>query len=193
MEVDKGRIKVKGWIEKEKKYRLTKAQYDEILKTLQSLQASFISEDFELNKLYTNEHLLMQKAILRLREKNDGKAVLTYKQRIQNETGVKEHVEYESEVSNPEAIERILESVGFSLKLVYEKRRKAWKIRGAEVCLDELPFGFFMEIEGSISSIIEVEAILGAENYEVEHETYPNLTARFGKKNNGTIEARFEK
>lgn len=182
---------MKTWLETEKKYRLTKEQYEEVLSNLSFLQATFVGEDFEVNKLYTNDYLASKNAVLRLRRKNRKKAVLTYKRRIPNKMGVKEHVEYESEVSDAEAIERILESIGFSLKLVYEKKRKTWKLRNAEVTLDELPFGFFMEIEGKTSSIIEVEALLGAEEYEVEQETYPNLTARFGKRSNGVIEARF--
>jgi hypothetical protein len=60
-----------------------------------------------------------------------------------------------------------------------------------EVVLDELPFGSFMEIEGPLTAIAEAEMLLGIEDLEVEHETYPRITARLGKLNNGIIEARF--
>ena len=40
-------------------------------------------------------------------------------------------------------------------------------------------------------SIKEAEMILGIEDLEVEHETYPRLTARLGKQVGGIIEARF--
>lgn len=39
-------------IETEKKYRLTKEQYTEVLESLKDLGAEFIREDFEVNELY---------------------------------------------------------------------------------------------------------------------------------------------
>lgn len=181
---------MRNWVETEKKYCLSKEQYNEVLNALSDLQADFLREDFEENKLFTNDYLRQTRAVLRLR-RTDSKAFLTYKRRIQNETGVKEQIEYETEVSDVEATEKILENIGFTLSLVYEKRRKTWKLRNAEVALDELPFGLYMEIEGTLSAIFEAEALLGAEDYQVEHETYPNLTIKFGKRNDKTVEARF--
>ncbi|GIU81950.1 MAG: CYTH domain-containing protein [Acidobacteria bacterium] len=177
-------------IETEKKFRLNNKQYEEICSVLQNLGAEFLGESFEENKLFTNEHLRQDRAILRLRKTGE-KAVLTYKKRIQNQFDIKHQIEYETIVSDAEAIEKILENSGFVLNLVYEKRRKTWKLRGAEVVLDELPFGFFMEIEGNLTAILEAEALLGAEDYEVEHETYPNLTLKYGKKEGNLVQARF--
>ncbi len=49
-----------------------------------------------------------------------------------------------------------------------------------------------MEIEGSIAEITLAESLLEAENFEAEHETYPCLTAKLGKRNKRLIEARFK-
>ena len=81
--------------------------------------------------------------------------------------------------------------MGFQKNLVYEKRRKTWHFRDVELVLDELPFGLFMEIEGSITAIKEAEMLLDIEDFPAEHESYPRLTARFGKRNGDLIEARF--
>ncbi len=81
--------------------------------------------------------------------------------------------------------------MGLVKNLVYEKRRKTYKFRDVEIVLDELPFGFFMEIEGSFTAIAEAEMFIGAEDFEIEHETYPRLTARLGKQNGDAVEARF--
>jgi hypothetical protein len=48
-----------------------------------------------------------------------------------------------------------------------------------------------MEIEGAITAIKEAEMLLGIEDLETEHETYPRLTARLGKQVGDKIEARF--
>ena len=81
--------------------------------------------------------------------------------------------------------------LGLARVLIYEKKRRTYKFRSVEVVLDELPFGLFMEIEGSLTAIKEAEMLLGVEELEVEYETYPRLTARFGTKNGSVVEARF--
>jgi hypothetical protein len=50
-----------------------------------------------------------------------------------------------------------------------------------------------MEIEGSVDAIRKVEKLLDIEDLPAVHETYPQLTAKLGKQNGQTIEARFEK
>ena len=60
--------------------------------------------------------------------------------------------------------------------------------------LDELPFGYYMEIEGDKEDILKVEKLLGADGLQPEPRGYPRLTQKFGKENkNGVFEARFEK
>lgn len=177
-------------IETEKKYRLNEEQFKQIPEELKEIGAEFCGEDFEENSIYGGGILDEQNAILRIRKTQD-KTILTYKKRIQNEFAVKQQIEHETEVKDFEAIVEIVESLGLIKNLVYEKRRKIYKFRDVEIVLDELPFGFFMEIEGSFTAIVEAEMFLGAEDFETEHETYPRLTARLGKKTENRIEVRF--
>lgn len=178
-------------IEIEKKFILTKGQMEQLVKDLSELNAKFIGEDFEENILYQGGVLSEKSAVLRVR-KIDKKTILTYKERILNETDIKHQLEFETEVKDADMIEKIIESLGFKDSFIYEKRRKTWKFRDVEVVLDELPFGLYMEIEGSIFGIREAELLLGAEDFETESDTYPGLTAKFGKKAGHLIEARFE-
>ncbi len=177
-------------IEIEKKYRLTEVQREQISADLAELNAEFIGEDFEENTLYGGGILTEKNAVLRIR-KIENKTILTYKQRIQNDSDIKHQIEHETEVENAEEIKNIIESLGFQKNLVYEKRRKTWKFRRTEIVLDELPFGLFMEIEGEMMAIKEVEMFLGSEDLVTEHETYPRLTLKFGKQNGNIIESRF--
>ncbi|HEX8735880.1 MAG TPA: class IV adenylate cyclase [Pyrinomonadaceae bacterium] len=178
-------------IEIEKKYRLSARQYAQLSSVLEEIGAQLKGEDFEENTLYRGGVLDEKNAVLRVR-KIAGKTILTYKRRIQNELDVKRQIEYETEIADAEEIENIIENLGFVRSVVYEKRRHTWNFREVEIVLDELPFGLFMEIEGSITAIREAEMFLGAEDFTVEHETYPRLTAKYGKKNGALIEARFE-
>jgi adenylate cyclase class 2 len=177
-------------IETEKKYRLTDEQKQFVSEALEELQAEYKGEDYEENTIFGGGILDSKPAVLRVR-KIQNKTVLTYKESLKSEFSVKQRIENETEVSDAGELEKIIENLGFEPRLVYEKSRKTWKFREVEIVLDELPFGWFMEIEGSITAITETEMFLGIENYETEQESYPSLTARLGKRNGNLTEARF--
>jgi adenylate cyclase, class 2 len=177
-------------IEIEKKYRLTQELRDQIAASLTEFGAEYQGEDFEENTLFANDELVGKGAVVRIRE-TSWRSIVTFKQRIQTNSDVKQQIEHESEVSDPNALRAIFENIGLRAVAVYEKRRSTYTFKSAEVVLDELPFGLFMEIEGSITSIAEVEMLLGIEDLEVEHETYPHMTKRFGVQNGSIMEARF--
>jgi adenylate cyclase, class 2 len=179
-------------IEIEKKYKITSAQYTAVLASLDEIGAVFDREDFEENILFGGGILDEMQAVLRLR-KTENKTILTFKQRIVNNLAIKQQTEHETEVSNREAIEQIIESLGYKPRIVYEKRRKTYHFQNAEIVLDELPFGLFMEIEGKITDIELAEIMLEAEDFETEHATYPSLTAQNGTQNGEVFEARFTK
>jgi adenylate cyclase class 2 len=177
-------------IEIEKKYRLTGEQKHFVLSALIEIKAEYKGEDFEENTIYGGGNLDEKRAILRVRKTLD-KTILTFKQRIENEFDVKRQLEHETAVENAAELEKIIANLGFKPNLVYEKRRKTWNFRSVEIVVDDLPFGDFMEIEGSVTAIAEAEMFLGIEDYEIEHETYPHLTAKLGKRSGDLIEARF--
>lgn len=177
-------------IEVEKKYRLTTRQRDAVLKRLPELGANLEGEDFEENTLYSGEALSDGSCVLRLRRVGS-KATLTYKKRLPSTTAIKQQREEETSISDPEAMEAILEALGFTPALIYEKRRQTWRLGKTEIVIDVLPFGLFMEIEGRPTEIKAVERKLGLKGLRAEHATYPQLTAKHGKGYEGLIEARF--
>ena len=184
--------------ETEKKYRLTLEQRERVLQKLASVGAQFEGEDFEENILFRGGILSLKESILRLR-KTENRAVLTYKESLPNEdsagsepdSGIKRRVEHETMVSDVASMEAILASLGYKQSLVYEKRRQTWKFKNVEVVVDELPFGLFLEIEGTENEIKEAEIKLEITHLESESAPYPALTVHFGKKNGNLIESRF--
>lgn len=177
-------------IEIEKKYRLTGEQRDAIIASLAEYSAEYVGEDAEENIIYGGAILSEKNAILRVRIIGE-RALLTFKLRLTGTGDIKRQIEEETEVADPQATQRIVKELGFSPILVYEKRRLTWQFRSVEIVIDELPFGLFMEIEGSITGIKEAELLLDLEDLETEHKTYPTLTAELGAKNGDVIEARF--
>ena len=177
-------------IEVEKKFRLTKRQRDAVLKRLPEIGASLEKEDFEENTLYRGQALEMGSCVLRLRRVGKN-ATLTFKRRLPGASAIKQQREEETDVADPEAMEAILEALGFTAALVYEKRRQTWRLGRTEIVIDVLPFGLFMEIEGRVNEIKAVERRLGLKGLRAEHATYPQLTEKHGKLYDGLIEARF--
>lgn len=177
-------------LEIEKKYRIDADQLSHVVAELKDYGAEYLGEDFEENIIYGGNALDEKGAILRIRTTQD-RALLTYKQRVQNDLPVKQQVEHESEFADVGSVKEIVRCLGLEPRIIYEKRRRTWKLRDVEIVLDELPFGLYMEIEGAITAIREAEMLLGIEEFEAEHETYPRLTARLGTVRNGIVESRF--
>lgn len=178
-------------IEIEKKYRLTREQRELLPGRLREIGAELEGEEFEENTLFKGETLDIGRSVLRLRRVG-GRAILTYKERRPSAAAIKHQREEETLVADPEAMGAILTSLGFIPALVYEKRRQTWRLRDTEIVIDELPFGLFMEIEGTESDIAEIELELKIEGLTAENATYPQLALRLGTVRGNVIEARFD-
>jgi adenylate cyclase, class 2 len=178
-------------IEIEKKYRLTKQQRQAVLRRLRETKAKPRGEVFEENTLYRGRGLDLVRGVLRLR-RTGSQAVLTYKEERHSPSSVKKRQEDETRIADPDALDAILRALGFEVALVYEKRRATFQLGSAEVTIDELPFGLFMEIEADEDEIARVEGLIGATGLLVERLSYPRLTMEHGRRRQGVIEARFQ-
>jgi len=103
----------------------------------------------------TDETLQQKWAILRLRQ--DTAVRLTYKGMPQHagQGEVRVREELELEVSDLETMTLILERLGYFPVQVYEKYRETFVLGGVEIVLDEMPFGNFVELEGTEAAIKE--------------------------------------
>jgi adenylate cyclase class 2 len=178
-------------IEIEKKYRLTPEQVGRLrLRLAEAGAEGGGGAEFEENVIYTGPGLDPRLRVLRLRREG-GRALFTFKERDLSGSAVKRQREEETEVADSSALAAILEALGYRPALVYEKRRETWRLDGAEVVIDELPFGLYAEIEGDEARILEVEKLLGLDSAEAEPASYPALTHRHGKRQGDAVEARF--
>jgi adenylate cyclase class 2 len=123
---------------------------------LLSAGAQLVSErTYERNIRYDNvEHTLVSGGqILRLRQ--DTRARLTFKAPGQmTGNGLYERFEAEVEVSDFDTMDVILTRLGYAPSMVYEKYRTTFRLNGAEIVLDEMPYGNFVEIEGDEANIL---------------------------------------
>ena len=69
-------------------------------------------------------------------------------------------------VSDVRVARDILKALGYTKERIFEKFREEWNFPGKkiEITIDELPFGFFLEIEGSPQGIEKTVKLLGLDN-----------------------------
>lgn len=110
--------------------------------------------DFPNNELRNNQK------VLRLRK--DDQAHLTFKGASKEFQGVMSREEIEFVVEDFDKAKQLLESLGFTPVVFYEKFRTTYELHETHIMLDELPYGQFVEIESNdITAIKNVSNLLG--------------------------------
>jgi adenylate cyclase class 2 len=118
---------------------------------------------FENNICFDNANgdILSSNSLLRLRMKNK-KIILTYKTIPDiGDSEFKVVKELEVEVSDFEMMMSILYALGFRQSQIYEKYRETFTIGNTKLCLDRMPFGDFLEIEGEKDEIRNLSQQIG--------------------------------
>ncbi len=135
----------------------------ELKDRLRGLDAKQLSpRTYEQNIVFDNawQGLARQAKLLRLRR--DTAVRITFKGRSEHQLDSEVRVREEIEVSvdDYDRMITILERIGFEKQIFYEKYRESYSFRDVEVVLDEMPFGNFVELEGSESGIRSAADIL---------------------------------
>jgi adenylate cyclase class 2 len=94
--------------------------------------------------------------VLRLRQ--DDRIWLTYKSTGEFRSDVTVRKEIEFEAGDFTAAFHFLEALGYQAAVRYEKYRTVYQAWGLMITLDEMPYGFFCELEGPSGEGIEASA-----------------------------------
>lgn len=136
---------------------------DRLRQRLRHLGAARIGRrGFEYNARYETEddRLLKSRSVLRLRK--DRATTLTFKSPPPEiDTRFKTYRELEVGVDDFDTMEAVLTALGFRRRQIYEKWREVWRLNATILCLDDLPFGSFLEIEGAPDAIMQRVGDLG--------------------------------
>ncbi len=117
---------------------------------------------FELNIRYDDRQARLQTHGCLLRLRKDTAARLTFKKRPEKTVpDVKAYLEYEVVVDDFETMNAILNQLGLRQVQKYEKIRETFLLEDCILCLDEMPFGVFLEIEGQPKDIVRLAGELG--------------------------------
>lgn len=126
------------------------------------LGAENLGRVFETNLRFedTDKSLIRNKSLLRLRK--DTKTTLTFKSESRKKDNhYKIFRELEVEVNHFSTMKRILEALGFHEEQRYEKHRETFVLRDTMLCLDTMPYGHFLEIEGTKEQINKISSQIG--------------------------------
>jgi len=118
--------------------------------------------NFEVNYRYdtSDRKLSSESKVLRIRQ--DSKNWITFKGPGKIIDGIRIRQEIEFSISDIDNAQLFLQALGYQLYQSYEKFRTIYILDSAQIMLDELPFGFFVEIEGTdIVSIEKLAEMLG--------------------------------
>ncbi len=139
---------------------------------------------FEKNIVLDDEQGTLKKrdSLLRLRTGLGNK--LTFKLPVKGEEQgqAKSRQEYETGIENIQEMESVFRHLGLKTWLSYEKYRQVWKLDEAKICLDVLPFGRFVEIEGNQENINKTALMLGLDSDVATNKTYHELNQIFSAK-----------
>ena len=116
--------------------------------------------ELEVNLRFdTHDRKLSDRAqVLRLRR--DDQAILTFKSPGEIVDGVISRTELEVVVSDFQSTRAILEALGFQVFMTYEKYRQNFQLNELVASVDEMPYGNFIELEGSSPEHVRATAAL---------------------------------
>jgi adenylate cyclase class 2 len=115
---------------------------------------------FERNLRFDDRQGTLSQSGCVLRLRQDQASWLTYKGPSQPGQDVAVRREIEFNVGDATAAQAFLEAMGYHVIVTYEKFRTTYALGEAEVVLDEMPFGNFVEIEADSPEKVQVTADL---------------------------------
>ncbi len=157
---------------------------EEMVERLTQLGAEFLEEQLQTDLYFddADKTLTRTDKCLRLRRQRVGQTeriFITYKGARQK-SEFKKRQEIELEITDADSMEKILSGLAYEKILVFEKRRRIWRIGQCSAALDELPLlGDFVEIEGPDNETIAgVQRDLGLSDLTHIKESYASLVAK---------------
>jgi adenylate cyclase class 2 len=147
-------------LETEVKFYLSDIQ--SIRKCISDLGAQSRGRFFERNLRFEDKQKSLKNKKLLLRLRRDNTTTLTIKSPLaEGDKQFKKMKEMEVEVSHFDTMNHILQALGFHCEQIYEKWRETLVLEKTHFCLDCMPFGNFLEIEGQEENIKNYVSRLG--------------------------------
>jgi len=151
-------IEVKFWLDNPQRAR------DAIRRIGGTFEGAHSEDNIRLDD--SSASLKARGLVLRVRHiRQEGKEpryLLTVKQNVTgSDADLSRRKEFETEVADGPALLAALATLGYGQSWRYEKRRETYRLESVIADIDELPFGWFLELEGPADAIRDTAAKLG--------------------------------
>lgn len=164
-------------IEREVKIRV--ADFSRLLPCLEAMGAIFAGSEEETNRMLDTAEGALTRRHHVLRVRSAAASTITWKGAAADHDPqghkTREELEVEFAAEGTEELLSLLARLGYAEVLRYAKRRDTWKWQGAEITLDRLEFGNFVEIEGEAGVIQDALHRLQLDQEPHEQRSYPEL------------------
>jgi len=156
---------------------------DKLKKKLKKIDAKIIYKAYEKDTYYKNIPSGSSPTVVRLRSTGkDGVFTLKYRAKRKESKTYKIRDEFEINVQDTKAFDRLLRQLGFAVLFKKEKRRKIYKWKEGKICIDKLPFiGFYLEIEAPKKRIKEIANRLNLDMKDATSDTYMDIFRKYKK------------
>lgn len=182
------------FLESKVKFELKKLP--DILETLRENEAIFLGGSYEKTVRYDDENGAFSKKGMFLRTMSGFENKIALKEMAESENpDAFQHRVTEVEVEDAEGINYIFSKLGLTNQLIMEKYRLKWKIKDINISIDELPFGVYLEVKGTIKQINLIIRLMKLNRNGIISGTYWDIFEEL-KKNNEykhTKDIKFEK
>jgi adenylate cyclase class 2 len=132
-----------------------------LLEKLQNLGALMLRPRMlEVNLRFDTPDMQLGKRAQVLRLRQDDQVILTFKSPGEIIDGVISRTELEVIVSDFHTTRALLEALGFQVFMTYEKYRQNFQLNELVASVDEMPYGNFIELEGSSPEHVRATAAL---------------------------------
>jgi len=163
------------------KVKIDKKEFDKFVKD---------NPTFQFEKTYgyfTENYENMTKGIFPRIKDMGNIALVSVKIKTKNDSKMFERDEYEFEIESDkvESVRLMFKALGYYIEHIFEKKRyRLESINNCDFVVDELPFGYFIELEGEEKNIEKSIKQLGLENNERINGAYLKLWDKYKKDNN---------
>jgi adenylate cyclase class 2 len=166
--------------------KLRVSNLTEVENIAEQLGGKFAGEFRQIDSYFDDKSasLLLQDKGLRIRMESDNsngkaEAYLTWKG-TKNPGEYKNREEIELGISDYKGMAKLLQRLGYDIRLTVKKTRRVWEVDGCSLCLDKVDeIGEFVEIEGDGSeTIADLQKKLGLGELKHIKETYAEIAAK---------------
>lgn len=162
---------------KEIEVKYTVSNFKDLLHKLNEAEAKYLSSEFQRTIRFDTPNKDLEKSgrFLRIRSGRENTMTLKIKNKEILSSNFHIREELETTIGDLDTVRLIVHTLGYTMEFIMEKYRLTYELGNTIITLDEMPFGIFLEIEGTEDEIRRVSIRLNLNDKDKYIGTYWDL------------------